>query len=212
MPRTGKCAVHLWVLWGLLLVGAAVPVRALDPETARALVIDTTSRMLEVLGEERERLKREPQRIYHLVNTIVVPRFDARLMARWVLGKYWRTATPRQRDRFTEEFKTLLVRTYATALLEYTDQEVRVLPVRPVRDTKRVTVRTEVRAPGGGAPLSIHYSMYAKKERWKVYDVTIDGVSLVANYRSAFSTEIQRGGMDQLIRLLAEHNRELAGE
>jgi phospholipid transport system substrate-binding protein len=104
------------------------------------------------------------------------------------------------------------VRTYATALLEYTDQKVRVLPIRPGGDTDRVTVRTEVQQPGGGSPLNISYGMYARDGIWKVYDVIIDGISLVSNYRTAFSTQIERGGLEKLITRLAERTREVAGE
>jgi len=202
----------IWLITGLLSLTIAIPARAADPEAARQLVEDTTYRLLKVLENERERLKREPGRIYYLVNGILLPHFDFQQIARWVLGKYWRTATAGQRERFTEEFKTLLVRTYATALLEYTGQRVRVLPIPPGGDMERVTVRTEVQQPGGGPPLSIAYGMYARGGTWKVYDVTIDGISLVSNYRTAFSTQIEREGLETLITRLAERTREVAGE
>jgi phospholipid transport system substrate-binding protein len=202
----------VWLITGLLLLTVAAPARPADPEAARQLVEDTTYRLLKVLENERERLKREPGRIYYLVNGILLPHFDFRQIARWVLGKYWRTATGGQRERFTEEFRTLMVRTYATALLEYTDQKVRVLPIPPGGDTDRVTVRTEVRQPGGGPPLDISYVMYARDGIWKVYDVVIDGISLVSNYRTAFSTQIEREGLEKLITRLAERTREVAGE
>jgi phospholipid transport system substrate-binding protein len=202
----------VWLLPWLLSLTLAAPAWAADPQAARQLVEDTTYRLLTVLKNERERLKREPGRIYYLVKGILLPHFDFQQIARWVLGKYWRTATAEQRERFTEEFKSLLLRTYATALLEYTNQKVRVLPVPPGGNTDRVTVRTEVQQPGGGPPLSISYGMYARDGIWKVYDVTIDGVSLVSNYRTAFSTQIEREGLDKFIARLAESNREVAGE
>ncbi len=174
----------------------------LDPET---LVRTTSDRMIVVLKEQHELIKAEPERLYGLVDDIVLPHFDFERMARWVLGKYWRTATPEQQQRFVNEFRTLLVRTYGTALLEFRDQEVRFLPVRMAAGSEDVTVRTEVVKPGG-IPIPISYSMFRREDGWKVYDVAIDGISLVSNYRSSFSTEIKGQGMDALIQRLVERN------
>jgi phospholipid transport system substrate-binding protein len=127
-------------------------------------------------------------------------------MSRWVLGKHWREASEGQRVRFVEEFRSLLVRTYATALLEYSNQAVEVLPVRAAPDATDVVVRTEVRQPGA-PPIPIQYSMNLEQGDWKVYDVTIDGISLVASYRSTFNAEASRGGLDRVIALLVERNQ-----
>ena len=177
----------------------------LKPGESLLVVTDTTKRMLTVLKDEKSVIRENPDRIYKLVNQIILPHFDFSRMSRWVLGKHWRSASDAQRERFIQEFRTLLVRTYATALLEYSDQEVEFQPVRADPDATDVTVRTAVKQPGG-FPIPINYSMYLSDGTWKVYDVTIDGVSLVASYRSAFSSQIQRGGLDHLIGLLAERN------
>lgn len=173
-----------------------------DPAT---LVRATSDRMLVVLKEQHTVIKAEPQRLYELVDDIVLPHFDFERMARWVLGKHWKRASPEQQKRFVDEFRTLLVRTYGTALLDYTDLKINYLPVRMAEGSEDVTVRTEVVKPGG-QPVPINYSMFRRADGWKVYDVTIDGISLVSNYRTDFSAQIASGGLDGLIQKLVERN------
>jgi phospholipid transport system substrate-binding protein len=190
------------VVFGMALQSAAVAEDVLDPET---LVRQTSERMLTVLKQQHDVIKAEPARLYGLVDDIVLPHFDFERMARWVLGKNWRQATPEQQQRFVVEFRNLLVRTYGTALLEYNDEEVRFLPLRMSAGADEVTVRTEVQKPGG-LPIPINYSMYLRADGWKVYDVVIDGISLVSNYRTEFSAQIRSGGIDALIARIAERN------
>jgi phospholipid transport system substrate-binding protein len=190
------------VVFGMALQSAAVAEDVLDPET---LVRQTSERMLTVLKQQHDVIKAEPARLYGLVDDIVLPHFDFERMARWVLGKNWRQATPEQQQRFVVEFRNLLVRTYGTALLEYNDEEVRFLPLRMSAGADEVTVRTEVQKPGG-LPIPINYSMYRRADGWKVYDVVIDGISLVSNYRTDFSAQIRSGGIDALIARIAERN------
>ena len=168
------------------------------------LVRDTSSRMLSALRNEQDAIKNNPGRLYELVSEIVLPYFDFRRMSQWVLGKNWRTATPDQRERFVEEFRKLLVRTYGTALSEYADEKIIYLPFAASTSASRVTVRTEIEQ--GGSTIPISYSMYNSSEGWKVYDVAISGVSLVTNYRSTFGSIIRGEGMDSLIKQLVERN------
>jgi len=168
------------------------------------LVRDTSSRMLSALRDEQEAIKNNPGRLYELVSDIVLPYFDFRRMSQWVLGKNWRTATPDQRERFVEEFRKLLVRTYGTALSEYADEKIIYLPFAASTNSRTVTVRTEIEQ--GGSTIPISYSMYNSSEGWKVYDVAISGVSLVTNYRSTFGSIIRGKGMDSLIKQLVERN------
>lgn len=188
----------------LLLAGQAV---AADQEQARRLVIDTSDRVLAALSAEKERLKKEPQHVYDLVDQIVLPHFDFDRIARWALGKYVRQASPAQLERFTREFRTLLVRTYASALNEYTNQKIDYPPLRGASGSDEVTVHTEVAQPGA-FPIPIDYDLYLKDGTWKVYDVKVDSVSLVANYRTSFYSEIRMKGLDALIDSLAQRNRE----
>lgn len=187
-----------------LLIAAAGSAGATEagPE---ALVRQTSDRMIAVLKEQHDVIKAEPQRLYGFVHEIVLPHFDFERMARWVLGRHWRAATPAQQQRFVDEFRTLLVRTYGTALLDYTNEKINFLPLRKSDSADKVTVRTEVVKPGG-QPIPIHYSMYRRADGWKVYDVAIDGISLVSNYRADFANQINSGGLDALIDKLAQRN------
>lgn len=187
-----------------LLVPAAAP--AALAESAQRLVKTTTERVLQVVKDRGEQLRDDPAELYRLVDEIILPHFDFERMSRDVLRRHWDEADAGQRRRFVEEFKNLLVRTYAKALTEYSDQSVEYLPLEDERADNRVTVRTEIRQEGG-YPIPISYSMYKPESHWLVYDVTIDGVSLVKNYRSAYRAQIRRGGLDRLIAMLAERNQ-----
>jgi len=192
------------VLFGLLtLTAAASPVA---PASPRDMVIDTSQKMLAALKKDKDLLKQNPQRIYELVSEIVLPHFDFTTMSKWVLGKNWRTLNPGQQQRFTTEFRTLLVRTYAVSLSEYQDQKLNYLPLKAAPSADDVTVRTEV-LRGGGPAIPINYSMHLTANGWKVYDVVIDGVSLVINYRTSFATQIRTGGVDKLIEDLVARNQ-----
>ena len=169
------------------------------------LVKQTTEKMLAALKSERETLKKDPDQIYALVNDIVLPHFDFVRMSKWVLAKHWRNASKAQKLRFIRAFRTLMVRTYATALLDYTDQEIKYLPLRDDIGGGDVRVRTDV-SQKTGQPVSINYSLHLRKKGWKVYDVAVDGISLVANYRTSFNTEIKQKGLDELIVRLETHN------
>lgn len=192
------------VLFGLLtLTAVAAPV---EPASPRDMVIDTSQKMIAALKKDKGLLKQNPQRIYDLVSEIVLPHFDFTTMSKWVLGKNWRTLSPEQQQRFTTEFRTLLVRTYAVSLAEYQDQKLNYLPLQAASGADDVTVRTEV-LRGGGPAIPINYSMHNTANGWKVYDVIIDGVSLVVNYRTSFATQIREGGVDKLIEQLAARNQ-----
>jgi phospholipid transport system substrate-binding protein len=188
----------------MVLMLLASPLLQAAAEEAQQLVVDTSTRVLERLKQDREKLLGKPDLIYPLVEDLVLPHFDFERMSIWVLGKNWRKADRQQQQQFVEQFRTLLVRTYAKALLEYTDQKLNYLPFHAEADAKRVTVRTEVTQPGG-VNIPINYSMFLN-DHWKVYDISVDGVSLVTNYRSTFASEIRQGGIDKLLARLAEMN------
>ena len=197
MKKAIACSLLLLILVSGSLWAAAKP--------PQEVVQDTSARMLSALRQNYTALKQDSSQIYGLVDQIVLPNFDFELMSRWVLGRAWQQATPEQRRRFTEEFRTLLVRTYAKALLEYANEEVRVLPQPGVADNSEATVKTEVRLKVG-QPIQINYSMHFGNDVWKVYDVTVDGVSLVTNYRGTFTTQIRDNGLDAVIADLQQRN------
>jgi len=188
----------------------AVAVAASSPATAtkppEQLVVETSERMIATLRAEREVLKENPGRIYELVREIAVPHFDFVRMARLALGSNWGVADAQQRKRFVEEFQTLLVGTYATTLLQYTDQVIRYFPVRGDPEAATVTVRSEIEQRGG-LNILVLYHLHRKSGVWKVYDVTTDGVSLVINYRTSFGKQIRRDGLEVFMEKLAARNR-----
>lgn len=201
-------AVFITLLWVGFLAMMPDGVPAQDAgDSPQAVVQATSDRMLSVLKRNREEIEAHPDRLYGLVSDIVLPHFDFTRMAQWVLGKYWRRVTDEQKQDFTGAFRNLLVHTYSTALLEYTDLEIQYLPLRMDQDARDATVRTEV-IQGNGSVVPINYRMYLSPEGWKVYDVTVEGISLVTNYRSTFSNEIRLNGMDALIERLQQRNQQ----
>ena len=196
-----KKAIALGFL--LLVVASGALWAAVKPP--QEVVQETSARMIDALRKNSATLRQDSSRIYELVDQIVLPNFDFELMSRWVLGRAWQQATPEQRRRFTEEFRTLLVRTYAKALLEYSDEDIRVPPQPSAADGNEATIRTEVR-PKTGQSIQINYSMHLNDDVWKVYDVTVDGVSLVTNYRGTFVSQIRSSGIDAVIADLQQRN------
>jgi phospholipid transport system substrate-binding protein len=169
------------------------------------LVKTTTDRVLERLADDREAIENSPDRLFEIVDEIIIPHFDFERMSRRVLGKAWKRASPEQQSQFVKEFRTLLVHTYATALKIYSDERIEYLPPREKEGGKETTIRTQI-IQSGSPPVPINYRMYQRDDGWKVFDITIDGVSLVINYRSTFKSEIRKNGVDGLIARLAKHN------
>ena len=177
-----------------------------EPQT---LVKNASAKMLKALEDNQAELEKSPEKIYSLVEDILMPYFDFEKMSKLALGKNWRQLDKEQRVQFVEEFRLLLIRTYSTAMLEYTNEEIRLLPFRDDVSRKRVTVPMEVIQPAGPSmPMALSLFQNDSSE-WKVYDVKIDGISLVTNYRSSFATEIRNKGVDSLISDLAERNAKL---
>jgi phospholipid transport system substrate-binding protein len=195
----GGALVAVW-----LLSAPAAGAMAADID-AEAVVRVTTDRVLETLRQEGDSLKTDPKRLYDLVEDLVVPHFDFEKMSRWVLGRHWRRASAEQREAFVQEFERLLVRTYSLALAGYRDQKVQYQSTRARSDVE-ATVRAAIEQ-GGGPEIPIVYEMHRTEGGWKVYDVSVEGVSLVITYRSSFGQEIQRNGLDSLIRRMGEKNR-----
>ncbi len=191
----------------LLAAAITLDVSASTSPAAEQLVKDTADHVIKVLKSEREVIEQNPDRLYSIVDEYIIPHFDFEKMSQRVLGKYWNRATPEQQAKFVNEFQILLVRTYATALKEYSEQTIEFLPTREHDGGEEVTVRTQI-SQSGSPPIPIHYEMYRKDSMWKIFDVLIDGVSLVINYRSTFSSEIRQNGVDGLIARLAKHNSE----
>lgn len=200
-----RALIGFAVVLGLLL---STSVHAEAEHAALSLVRETTDRIITQIKQDREKIKSDSTQLTVLVDKIVLPHFDFRKMSSWVLGRYWRKADSKQKERFTVEFRQLLVRIYSKALLEGADKKIVFLPLRGKTDKPdRVTVRTEIEQDGG-FPLPIDYKLHKKGDAWKVYDVVIDGISIVANYRTTFAKRIRKDGIDKLIASLVDRNQQ----
>ena len=200
-----------FALAGLLLVGAATafmrPAHAAD-ETPDALVKRISSDVLETIKADKSIKAGDIDKIMVLVDTKIMPNVNFQRMTSSAVGPAWRQATPEQQKRLEEEFKTLLVRTYAGALAQVSDQTVNVRPFRGSLDDKEVLVRTEVR--GGGDPVQLDYrleKMPGEAAGWKIYNINVLGVWLVDTYRTQFAQQINSKGIDGLIAALAARNK-----
>ena len=166
------------------------------------LIKETSDKVLDALEKNKEKYKEQPDEIFKLVNKIILPHLDFRAMSKLALGKNWRKASEEQQLRFVSAFKTMLVRTYSKSLTEYAGQEVRYLPYRPPAEGKRTVKVKTVITMGSGPDVPILYSLRIKDDIWKVYDIKIDGISLVTNYRNTFDSDIRKVGIEGLIEKL----------
>jgi phospholipid transport system substrate-binding protein len=169
------------------------------------LVRSTSGEVLRTINNDNDTLKRDPSRLYDLVYKIILPIIDFDAFSKLTLGHYWRKASAEQRQRFVDEFKGMLIRTYTKYLVDYAGTEVNLLPQRGRQDAKRQTVLTEVTVPGK-RPLTVNYSFWLKNGSWKVYNVTVGGISLVQLFRTDFAKEIDQTSLDKLIERLANIN------
>jgi phospholipid transport system substrate-binding protein len=185
----------------MLLLCMAAPLQAGDDEETLRKARDVTDRVLQRFNSRRAELKANPGRIPAVIADIIKPVFDFSSMAGSAMGKHWRKASAAQKRSVTEAFGNLLMRTYGLALLNYTGKPVEYGSPQRSSDNKRVVIPSSV-VPASGRPISIRYYMKHQGGEWRVYDVKIDGVSLMANYRENFNSEIRKSGIDGLIRSL----------
>ena len=187
-----------------LLALSSVAFAEVSPDV---LVRTTADEVLEIVKKDKDIQAGDQKKIFALAEEKILPNFNFERVCRLVLGKYWTTATKEQKAVFQREFRSLLLRTYASALSKYRNQTIEYAPLRAEPGAKRVTVKTQVLQPGG-QPIGIDYSLEKTNEHWKVYDIVIEGVSLVTNYRSQFSEEIRQSSLDGLIQKLIDKNKQ----
>lgn len=195
----------------LLMAGvfALLPAMAMAEMGPDELVRHTSEDVLAVIKQDKDIQAGDLRKITALAEDKILPHFDFERMSRMVLGKHWRSASKEQQAQFMSEFRSLLIRTYASALAKYRNQTIDYKPFRAQPGDTSVTVKTEIIQPGGPS-LPIDYTLAKVGNQWKVYDVVIEGVSLVTNYRGQFSGEIRQSGMDGLIQRLTQKNKELS--
>jgi len=192
------------VLLALPLGFVASPSRA--QEAPDALVKRIAEETLAAIRADKDLQSGNPAKVKQLIEAKLVPHFDTSRMTALAMGRNWRAATPEQQKELTEQFKTLLIRTYSNALTNYRDNTMTYKPLRMNPGDTEVVVRTEV-SRSGAAPVQIDYSMEKTPEGWKAYDVVVAGVSLVTNYRDEFNDIVKSSGVDGLIKTLTEKNR-----
>jgi len=184
---------------------SAVSAQDLAPD---AQVKKITDEVIGVIKQDKDIQGGNQKKINELVDAKVLPYFNFSRMTALAMGRNWPKASAEQQKMLTSEFRTLLVRTYSSALSTYKNQVIEFKPLRAAAADTDVTVRTQVKQPGA-EPINIDYSMEKIPSGWKVYDVAVGGVSLVTNYRETFNAEIRDGGVDSLIKSLASKNRSL---
>jgi phospholipid transport system substrate-binding protein len=190
----------------LLLAWAFVIPAAFAQEVAPdALIKSVSAEVTAAIRQDPAIQAGDPRKIAALVEAKILPHFDFRRATQTAMGPHWRAATPEQQARLTEEFKTLVLRTYSGALASYRDQAIDFKPLRTKPGDTEVTVRSSIRQPGA-EPIVIEYDMENTGAAWKVFDIRVSGISLVATYRSSFSEEVRNRGVDGLIQVLATKN------
>ena len=194
-----------------MIVGAAwsQAVQAESIESPAVFLERTSNQVIKILREDHELLQKEPERVYKIIDDYILPHLDDVTMAKLALGKNWKKASKAQKLEFVGEFKDLLVRTYSKSLVEFKDQEINYFPVKLAADTHKASVKAEVIQPGGPS-IPMAYRVRVKNNAWKVYDIKIDGISLVTSYRGTFTQEIRKSGMDGLLKYMRDKNIKLA--
>lgn len=197
------------VLYSVSVFALSAPAFAEETIEAPEVFLERTSnQVLKILKDDRELLEKEPDRVYKIVDDYILPHLDDVTMAKLALGKNWNNATNEQKLQFVDEFRNLLVRTYSKSLIEFKDQEIKYFPAIMEDDAQKTSVKAEVIQPGGPS-IPMSYRMRIKNNAWKVYDITIDGVSLVTSYRGTFTQEVRKSGIDGLLKYLRDKSNKL---
>ena len=209
MNRIASRRAALALILTAALCAAAPAVRA--QEAPDAIVKRVATDVITSIKSDPAIQAGNEARIRDVLESKLLPNFDFARMTALAMGKNWRSATPEQQKRVTDEFRALLVRTYSSALNNYKNETIDYRPLRMNAGDTEVTVRTVVQRASGG-PIQIDYSMEKKADGWKCYDVIVAGVSLVTNYRDEFNDQVKNGGVDGLIKTLADRNRGVAAK
>ncbi len=204
--------MSLNITTNLLLKGIAVfltmalwqPLAAAESDPEQ-LIRMTADEVLATIKARQAEFQQDPAKMYAMVDEKVLPHFDFNRMTDLALGRYKRKVQGDQKPKLVNEFRNLLVRTYGKALLAYNDQQIIYKPMRGSIEEGRVMIRTEIEQQGG-VPIPLNYALYKKDSDWKVYDIRVDNISLVTNYRSSFAREIKANGIDGLIMTLQKRN------
>ncbi len=194
---------EIWLTLLLLIPGLAAVDTAAETADPNTMIQGTADALFLAMNGRREQLEADRPELYRIVDEVLLPRFDRNYAGRLVLAKHWRTASAEQRAQFVQAFYEFLVRTYAKGLLRFADNPIRVLPFRPGTKEGRATVRTEVTLSDGKVT-PVSYSLRFTDGSWLIWDVTIEGISYIKNYRTDFNVDIRRNGIDAVIARLEQ--------
>ena len=193
------------LVYGLIATSLLISSALAQQVAPDALVKNVTNDVLSIVSKDQDIQSGNTAKAISLVEAKVLPDFDFQRMASLAMGREWRKATPEQQSAVASEFRTLLVHTYSRALTSYKNQTIDFKPTKMAGDETDVTVVTEIRQPGAKS-VSIDYSMEKVDSTWKVYDITVSGISLVMSYRDQFGQAIAANGIDGLIKTLHAKN------
>ena len=168
------------------------------------VVSETTAQIIDLLRTNRDVYTADHEKLYAMVYEYIVPVFDFKVITKLVLARYYKKASAEQRIQFADRFRDRLIRTYATALLKYQGEELVFHPLSAKPEDQRVIVKTEFKPRGGGPNVPVNFRFFRGKNGWKAYDVSIEGVSMVTNYRSVYASQIKRDGLDSVIEKLSQ--------
>ena len=202
-------------IFAAVLLTVSFAVQAQTQPSPNALLEDIADKMFDALNKDRKSIKADPAHTQKIVEDILIPNIDIITSSKWVLGKHWDDATKDQKLRFIREFRTMLLRFYSSALSEYLNShdeklEKSIMHFTPTNagDQKEVIVRSEV-TPKNSKPVPVLYHMHLTDKGWKVFDVSVEGVSVITTYKTSFANDIQQSGIDGLIVSLVERNQKL---
>ncbi len=196
------------MILGTLMCCAVVAAHA-EVIAPDVLIKNTVREVTAIIKQDKDIQAGDQKKIIALVDAKVLPHFDFQRMTQLAVGRYWRTATPEQQQALVTEFRDLLVRTYTKVFTVYRDQAIEVKPVRMAPEDTEVTVSTVISKPGS-QPTSVDYEMKKAADGWKVFDISVEGVSMVMSYRGTFASQIQQDGIDGLIKTLSDKNASAA--
>jgi phospholipid transport system substrate-binding protein len=205
----GAMTKRLWIGLMAVFCATAVPAGAQAVTAPDALARSVTDEVLAILRTDKDIQAGNTKKVLDLVEKKVLPHFNFVRMTQLAVGRHWREASPEQQKLLVEEFRTLLVQTYAVTFTAYRDQAIEYRPLRLQPDDTDVVVKSLVNQ-SGGKPVTIDYKMQKSDTGWKVYDVVVGDLSLVQSYRGSFNSEVQKGGIDGLVKALTEKNKQLA--
>jgi phospholipid transport system substrate-binding protein len=195
------------VVLSAMLLALASAISSAAEHPAQSLVEDSIKEMLDIFKEDGDRLKSEPDFLKAKIDEIIVPNLDFDTMTKLAVGKFWRKADSNQKTELVTEFKRLLLNTYTGALTEYSGEKISFEPFRPESREDRAVVRSSF-SQTAGTDVPVIYKL-RDKSGWSIYDIEVNNISLVTSYRSAFSNEIEKGGIEGLIDAIKERNSTL---